>query len=478
MLQKFRLPGSLNIDDLNITLTGVPGLARATRGVVLLYNYLLSHDTKRIEEDFAADYIQVSRRLLQSLLGKDDYQETICRLLDNNYLERLDYDEDGQYYPDGYYKVADEATATAGRCKSFRVPAHLVAVDGSYQLLEMVLTKTELNKIGNIKRARIHFQDPYRDFIRENMGNIVLVDTLESRRVIDQLYAERSVRVDAERFLDMWNNNLFHDTSVDSFGRRVHGPLTSAPRELRPFMRFRSDLQCPLVEVDFVASQPSLLASITPKLIKKFAPECALAIPYFRAIEGDENWEFYKTTCLNNREGHGIYELLAQAFEREYNVPLTRNDGKAIYYRASFSNYRALNYLNTKAVENELDWQMVNGDAKARHKAASNLFTLRSYHVFKTVFPRVHRLFNDLKRLAWTIDGQGELHSNNCLLAQRIESGLVYNTLAKSLQEAGITKIVTVHDAFFIRDQDEPKARRIIQKELKRLHLGLRIKTK
>lgn len=477
MQQEFRLPANLNINNLNVTLTGVRGLSRATRGVVLLYNYLLSHDLKRREEAFADDYVQVSRSLLQAFLGKENYLTTLRLLLDSDYLERLDHDEDGQYYPEGYYAVPDEVTDAPGRCKSFRIPDRLLAGSG-YQVLEMAASKTELNKIANVKKARIQCEEPYRNLVRENMEKIVLVDTTESRRVLAQLHAEGSVRVDAERYLSMWNSNLFYDTSVDDFGRRVHGPLTSAPRELRPFMRFRGDLSSSLVEVDFVASQPSLLASITPKLIKKFAPECSSAISLFKAVEDNEDWALYKTTCLDSREGHGIYEFLARAFEHEYKVPMTRDDGKHVYYRACFSNYRTLGHLGLKEAGENLNRHLASGDEKTCKQAVSNLFTLRSYYLFKKAFPQVHRLFHDLKCMDWNIEGQGASHANNCLLAQRIESGLVYTTLVKALVKAGINQVVTVHDALLIRQQDEGKARKLIQKQLDNLRLNLKLKSK
>lgn len=463
---------------MNVTLTGVPGFSRATRRAALLYNYLLSHQTRQCTDEFAHDYVQVNFATLQAFLGKDDYLETLNRLIDSQYLERLDHDQDGQYYPGGYFRVADEELGEAGRCKSFRVPAHLLSAIHPYQVLEVALTKTELNMLANIGRKRIAFEEPHREFVRENMANIALVDSAESRRVLTWLYNAGSVKVDCEPFLDMWNNNLFHDSSVDSFGRRVHAPLTSAPRELRPFMRFRNDMGSPLVEVDFVASQPSLLASITPKLIRRYAPECALAIPYFRAIEGHKNWELYKSTCLDARAGHGIYEHLAHAFEKKFAVPLSRDEGKTVYYRACFSNYRGISHLNMGDAEAEVGRYLAAGDEKNHQRASSQLFTQRSYHVFKEEFPRVHQLFRDLKSLNWGISGQGAPHANNCLLAQRIESGLVYTTLIKALVDAGITQVVTIHDAVLIRKQDEERTRRVIQRELNRLKLNLRIKCK
>ena len=479
MKRKFRLPANLNVNDLNVCLTGVRGLSKVTRGVLMMYNYILSHDTRKHEAgEFAPEYTQVSRERLQSFLTKESYIAIIGQLINGGFLERLDNDADGVYYPEGYYVAPDENAGIVGRCKSFRIPAQLTIEGRKYQWYEMVLTKTELNRIANIQQSRIQYEETYRDYIRGNMENIVLVDSAGSRQAITQLYAAKSVRVDADRFLDMWNNQVFHDVTTDAFGRRVHGPITSAPRELRPFMRFNTDLDSPLVEIDFVASQPSLLASITPKVIMKFAPECASAIPLFRDIEGDANWELYKATCLDTRPGHGIYEFLAQAFEAEYGVPMTRDQGKDIYYRACFSNYKFLATLNVENAEIELDYQMINGGEKQREEAASNLFTLRSYHVFKKAFPRVHRLFKDLKNLTWKIEGQGKPHSNNCLLAQRVESGLVYTGLVKALKENGIEKMVTIHDAIFLRVQDEARARKIIQKELDRLKLNLKLKTK
>ncbi|MBX0291702.1 hypothetical protein K3G63_14725 [Hymenobacter sp. HSC-4F20] len=461
---------------MNVALTGTPSFSRTTRGVVLLYNYLLSKDVKPREEEFASDYIQVNYTTLQAFLGKENYVDVLRQLVDNNYLERLEYDEYGQYYPGGYFQVADEKEGIIGRCKSFRVPAHLL--DDSYQILEMELTKTEGTKIQNAKKPRVRYEEPYREFIRENMDDIVLVDTIESRQILSRLYTEGRIRVNAEQYLDMWNNNIFQEASVDDFGYRVHGPITSAPRELRPFMRFKSDTASPLVEVDFVASQPSLLASITPALIRRFAPECAVAIPLFKVMKSNDDWERYKVKCLDVRVGHGIYDFLAQSYEREYNVPMIRDDGKSIYYRACFSNYSGLSHLSLSSSEAEHAWHMVNGNEQTLKRAASNLFTLRSYHLFKKAFPGVHQLFRNLKRLEWNVEGQGKPHANNCLLAQRIESVLIYTILVRALAERGIRKVVTIHDAIFIRHEEADNARKIIEQQLRKLRLDLKLKVK
>jgi len=75
-------------------------------------------------------------------------------------------------------------------------------------------------------------------------------------------------------------------------------------------------------------------------------------------------------------------------------------------------------------------------------------------------------------------DGNPKRYANNCLLAQRVESGLVFTVLVEALRLAGIERMVTIHDAILMRAQDEKGTRRIIQCEFERLTLKLRLKTK
>ena len=258
----------------------------------------------------------------------------------------------------------------------------------------------------------------------------------------------------------------------------MDGPLTRTHKALRPHIRFQSALDIPLVEIDFVASQPSLLACVTPKLITKLAPECQAAAPLFKAIEHDSNWAAYRALCLNTAPGQGIYDKLAYAYEQMWGAAMTRDQGKEIYYRAYFSNYAWFQKRSLPQIEATHIYMVKHGNERARIRSAAKVFTKRCILMFERYFKRVYDLFSDLKHLDWNVEGKTAPHANNCLLAQRIESALIYQYLVKAVREAGVLDVVTIHDALFIKTTDEAKVRKVVQKVLGRLKLNLKIKTK
>jgi len=98
------------------------------------------------------------------------------------------------------------------------------------------------------------------------------------------------------------------------------------------------------------------------------------------------------------------------------------------------------------------------------------------YQMFKEVFPSVYSLFKAIKSLSWdeTINKKGERkqYANNCLLAQRLESSIIYDVIADSLIHSyGLTEIVTVHDCFIVKETDAVCIKNIVLDEF--CNLGL-----
>ena len=493
-MKKFRLPAALTDKALTDHFTPAE-----IRGIELFYDYIISRDiNKRDITEFAYDYVQVGRNTLRAFFGKKNYNSVLNRLLALRYLERLGCDENGwtgkdnKYQRQGFYRQpkeendpaveADDAQqedeSLAPRCKSFRVPVALKGGEYSYRVIERAITKVEANKMEAAKADRAQHQEKYRNIIRRNMENLALVNTPESRAAIVKHYSYDGVQVNPEEFIDLFNTTNFYETGVDAFGHRVDAPLTRTNKALRPFIRFAHEMDAPLVEIDFVASQPSLLACITPKLIAKLAPECRAAAPLFKAIEQDLEWESYRALCLTTMAGEGIYDKLAQYYTAMWGVPMTRDDGKGIYYRACFSNYAWFAKHSLAQIEATHKYMMKHGNERARVRTAAKVFTKRCILMFERHFKRVYDLFWELKHLGWDVEGQTAPHANNCLLAQRIESALMYTVLVKAVRAAGVLDVVTIHDALFIKANDEPKVRRVVQQELDKLKLNLKLKTK
>ncbi|MBC6605368.1 hypothetical protein H8B13_00910 [Hymenobacter sp. BT188] len=457
-------------------MTGKPGTSKITTGVCYLYSYLIAGGFGVGGNNFGADYRQVHSDVVRSFLG-NSYTKCLDILLERGYLERLavsehtgEVKEKGAYTPPIY--------GMTGKSKQFRIPAALLGEDKKYKIIQQRLGKADQNKFAAIENRVTAITETYRLYVREQMKTMVLLDSPESRQAVDSLGLEGRVREPAENFLELFNYSPFNEVPIDLFGHRVHSRVVNLPRLLRPYLRFPDD-DSPLVEIDLVNSQPAILASITPALIKRFAPECKAAIPLFKAVQGDENYQRYQQLCFDKT----IYETLQKSFNETYGEhlrkPLTRDDAKDVFYAGSFSDYEYLETETLAHLSGELhEVLQFDQDEQAIQKCEERLHGLRCYLIFKKEFPAVHSLFRQLKALDWSAINRGEPHSNNCLLAQRIESNLIYTVLVKSVLEAGISQVVTIHDALLVRRQDEKRARALVEQELRKLNLKLKLKQK
>ena len=306
-----------------------------------------------------------------------------------------------------------------------------------------------------------------------------MVNTPDCRAVIRGLWEQEAVQMQPEEFLEVFNHGALNEIIVDEFGQRVHSQLTRHSKKLRPFLRFADDLDAPLVEIDIVSSQPAILASITPALIERFAPECERAAPIFEALQHAFGFRKYQDICFYE----DIYAYLARKWNEQYpKLPKTREDAKQIFLVAAYSDYSFLDGLNRKNLESKVRWREVrnpfsSNDKEVEDKAYKNLVSLLSYELFKTEFKALHEAFAALKQLDWSAFNPSRKgpYTNNCLLAQRIESGIVYGSWVPTLLGAGIKKLYTIHDAVVVREADEAHAREIIQGEIQKLGLKLKL---
>jgi hypothetical protein len=471
-------PAEIKTIDLSICLSGERSKGyKLTEGVLHIYNYLIKKSLGQWEGEFGSNWIQIPYETLRSFLTHS-YLDVIDNLVKSNYLEVKDWCEKDSATKKRNWKapVALGDKVKKGECKLYRIPQHLFGKDKKYTHEKIVISKKDIKKFKAINERKSQVTDEYRRYICAMMQSVVITDTRESRALIEELFAKNEIRLNGDDFINLFNYSPFNETVIDDFGYRCHSQVVNTPKELRSAMRFSDDLNSELVEIDIVNSQPAILASINAELIKRFVPECGAAIPLFEAMEGEAEWAEFQAQCFNG----SFYETLADKYNQLYAdrivTPITRSEAKEAFYVAAFSDYEYMEALNLKAQEDILIDLVRTGLDSDRQKEKVN--SIRSYTAFKTLFPTVHQLFRDIKNLDWSKINPSKKHSNNCLLAQRIESGIIYTVFTKSLIEAGIEKIVTIHDAFFLRKQDEARARKIIQQEMKSLNLNLRLKNK
>ena len=260
-------------------------------------------------------------------------------------------------------------------------------------------------------------------------------------------------------------------------------------------------------ELDIGASQPWFLSIITAALIKKFVPECADAIPTFEKYDQHHDMLRFRKLCAKPK--HGIYEAFRDAYNKLYRANFTRQDAKRICFRAFYSNYEkhekltldyckervTLAYQALGAAEENRDFvrsfgyrdqyndaeQLVKAANKRVKLAESLLFSHRCIAMFKAKFRGVYDLLAEIKKLKWDFERgtktrYTKYYANPALLAQRIEASIVYTVVVKALVDAGITRVVTIHDSFCVREQDAAKAKKIIQRAFAQLNLKPNLK--
>jgi hypothetical protein len=323
------LPPLLSLTELSIALTGERGQVVKTTSVALLYTYLFKNVLFNQDRN-TERWVQISWSNLRTILGSD-YREVVDTLIKNDFIERLEHNEDGVVHKHnrGHYWNS----SNAGECKKYRIHPRLLSPDKLFTVVKEPKTTMLTNKIGSLNKPIGDEIEKYREMALFNMSDIILLDTPGCRAVLDELYAQGSVKLTAANYLEIFNNYIFEAPVVCDFGHRAHHRVVRLNKRLRPFLRFRNDLTSEIVELDFVASQPSILANTDAKLIKKYAPECSDVISLFAKYEQETDYKAYQQRCFDGT----IYEYLRDEFNATYAeklaTPLNRRRQKHLLQR-------------------------------------------------------------------------------------------------------------------------------------------------
>lgn len=463
-MKYYFLPPHLDIDNLNTHLTDESRRSQVTENTCLLFTHLCCKLVSLKGANNISGYTQIHSDKLEKILGKT-YYKVINTLLDNEYIEVCKYNEHGQYFEKGY---ASEKKRIA---KSYRIHPRLLSTKKLYTK-EPINSKRMIIKVNDLLVDATCTNEYYRNLVIAKMRNLVLIDTPESRAVITTILTQASLPdVCPSTMIDLFNHDVDKRFVVCDFGRRVHAAITRMHKLLRPFLRFSDSIASELVELDIVCSQMFFLAAASSNLIKKFAPECAEAIPLFKAAEDKEDVVKFKRLT----EAGTIYEYIQEQYEIAYGIVITRPQAKVVCYTAFFGSYVNMAKGTVQQRQEEVAIASLFGTTAQLKRAEKRLESKKCYELFKSLFPHLHDLFFKIKRLDWQFGQNGtqkpKRYANNCLLAQRIESGIMYTRVVKALVAEGITDVVTVHDALVVKKQDAAKANKIFKREMNKLGL-------
>jgi len=245
-------------------------------------------------------------------------------------------------------------------------------------------------------------------------------------------------------------NKDFTWFTKDSFGHRLHHPITTMPKEYRKHLRFKENLDEPLVILDIKNSQPYFSSVIVNKdLINAHLPEFKPMLEHIAQFEKKPDFLLYRKLCVEGR----LYEFLMEGM-----------GGKPKDAQASHKVRGQIKELFFASVL--FSRTRVFGE-KSRFRES-----------FRLAFPSVHKMFQEIKRLNETIlpDLKSIIRptgkkfkyekSNNayklvaCLM-QRAESAILFHVISPRLLAAGI-RYVTVHDSIILLPEHVEQALQII----------------
>ncbi len=345
-------------------------------------------------------------------------------------------------------------------------------MDESKPLLTVIFKKSAVlhKKIKRIARTNLSkcVDDAIgigRQHVIDMTAELVLQPDREALNYVDNCFSSTSNPNTAEMYFHYWNTNPLKGCGVDAFGKRVHSVVTNMPKVLRRCLRFIDDPTMPVAELDIVNSQPFFLSVLSAVLVDTFVPECAAAVAICRRYEANADYIWFRKLCGNGL----IYEELSKQYENRYGCSygVADNDArevtKGLVYGVFFSDYsKAVNGLNRVSYTEH-------------SKLKKNFFRL-----FMDIFPSVYSSFKEIKSLYWsfTVNRQGvhKQYANNCLLAQRLESAIMFDCLLPALLDRGINCVVTVHDCCIIRRADVAAVKRVMLDTFQSLGLHPEIK--
>lgn len=283
--------------------------------------------------------------------------------------------------------------------------------------------------------------------------NEVVLPDLHSRKEIE---SDLGV-LEVEAFLT-GNLNWF---KVDSFGRRLHTPVSSMLKKTRKQLRFKSHPDTELVTLDIRNSQPFFSSVFMSKnLILTHLPEFTPIIPLIEDYERKPDFRLYRRLCVEGR----LYEFLLESIGENPNDQIARDKVKELFFSAVlFSRTRVFGEQS------------------------------RFREHFRRAFPSVHDMFQRIKKLGTDtlpllddiIRPTGKrfkyAKSNDsykliaCLL-QRSESAMVYKVIAPKLMSAGVP-FLTVHDSFIALPGDAEFIQEAIKQSFDELSLPVPVVT-
>jgi hypothetical protein len=286
----------------------------------------------------------------------------------------------------------------------------------------VVLLFEKMNKILLQNNVLSEYENLLRYNVSINTSRIIIDDNEDVEGILSDYLTPQ---LTPKKFIEFFNENLFN-TSVDSFGLRLHTKITTLKKDLHPYLSVDGER---LKIIDIPNSQPFFSSIITSEIMSKLFHNKAWqfinqVIDIYKKYESNSDFIRYKELCATA----GLYEYIRES----YNLS-SKNEAKKLFFTIAFSNYSNIKWKEKK--ENLLK--------------------------FEYLFPSVFKCFYELKTIKFNCREikKGD-YTNNCLLYQRAESFFIYHFVAPKLIANNIF-FSTIHDSIVCKATDEGIVKKI-----------------
>lgn len=284
---------------------------------------------------------------------------------------------------------------------------------------------------------RVKVSDITRDFKLHN-------DVLKEEELLNRYLASHTLPQD---FLYAFNNNLINGT-IDSFGNRLHTNVTSLKKEFRKYLYFDGLDDEEVCEKDFANSQFYFLAFANKFVSQYPSSEFNFINSIYNKYESEADFQEFRFVCSRGE----FYQNLIDDFNLQFDMNIDKKLLKKILFKLVYGDLKIWKWKYEKEGMN------IQASLKKQCRISLTDSVLGIYQILLAKYPSFLNIMFELKSTRWTFNTSKKGKStNNCLLAQQIESDIVYDKICSYLLKNGITQFTTIHDSFIILKRDEAK---------------------
>jgi hypothetical protein len=354
------------------------------------------------------NYIHYSGKFLKQLLGKN-YVSIIQNLIKLEIIQKTKfYQPNKQNYG---YKFNENFISYLNGNSFTETEIHNKII--SRRLHKIYLKNTEKKKEKK-KEQKLIQQIPEMNCIANNLNEFFnYYHSEEAISYVNEHFNQKSKINSKHKALNYIDKIKNKDTDIklSKYGR-IYTIATNAKKELLRFYN-STNFSSPLIEIDMVSSQPTLL--------NYFFTKYKIKNETVTVDNQNYNW---KVDCVR------IYDIFQELFNKKYNKKFNRKHIKR----------NIISYLNQSLWENE------------RNKLHS---------IFKTYYPSVILLLQEMKKTD---------HRNFAQELQHIESEIFISNILFPFQEKYF--ILSKHDALIIESKDYEILKETIKNAMKKFNIS------